>query len=126
MLTGHGMAFIAPIPSSRYLSDDGRFSVEPRYARSRNGRRRLKSVVYHLHEHGRMIGKPFESVWLAREFAEALAALGDDRRARAEFIRNGGEWCYDRYWQRQRERRKREDETWLAGQRAHETGGESC
>jgi hypothetical protein len=103
MLGGLGMSSRAPIPSSRYMSEGGMYTVEPRYAKSRTGRR-LKRVVWHLYENRRMIGMPFHSARLAKAFAEALAELGDDRWARAALIRDGAGWCYDkeREWRRER------------------------
>jgi hypothetical protein len=108
-----GMSIRAPIPSSRYVAEDYSgatylvYSVDPRYLIGRGGRR-LKRVVWHLHENGRMIGRPFNSARLAKAFAEALNAIGDDRRARDALIRDGAGWCYDREreWRDERLRRR--------------------
>lgn len=93
------------LPAKAYWrSDDDVYVVYPSFGRGRRGRR-LKSVVWRLTERKRPVGKSFASARLAKAFADALAALGDDRRARAEFIRNGGEWCYQKEneWRRKRD-----------------------
>jgi hypothetical protein len=99
-----------PIPGSMYRStgDDGRtWAVYPVYEKGRGGRR-LKKVVWRLYEDGRPLGRPFVSARLAKAFAEAYEALGDDRRARREFLRNGGEWSHQRQAEWRHERDERE------------------
>jgi hypothetical protein len=73
----------------------GVYIVSPRPARGRGGRT-LRRIVWHLYENNQFIGRPFHSARLAKAFAEALAALGDDRRARRELIADGAGWCYDK------------------------------
>lgn len=89
-----------------HRSDDGLYRVQPGYGTGYDGKR-LKQVVWKLYEGQRVIGRPFHSLRLAKAFAEALAALGEDRRARADFIKNGAEWCYakENEWRQERDRR---------------------
>jgi len=95
---------------SSYLSDDGVYvSCQTTCFNRRN--QRTKQVVWQLTEGGRFIGQAFYTAKLAKAFAEAFAALGDDQRARREMIRNGAQWCFD--WERaerlrlEEERRRR-------------------
>lgn len=98
---GLSRPFSSPFPSSFYMA--GEYKVMPKYARGHGGRI-LKRIVWHLYKNNRMIGRPFHSARLAKAFAEAYAALGDDRRARAVMLRDGAQWCYDkeREWRRER------------------------
>lgn len=83
-----------------FRSDDGRFSITPAYSYTQR-RRKTKQVVYRLWENKHMRGNPFASAMLAKAFAEAYGQI-EDRRERAEFLRNGGEWCWN--WQNARRR----------------------
>ena len=94
---------------SSYLSEGGAYRVAPVFARGRGGRR-TKRVAWELTEGGRRIGNPMRSAAMAKAFAAELAELGDDRRARAAFIRDGGEWC----WQWQQARTAARDQAWYA------------
>jgi hypothetical protein len=98
----------------------GDFALVAHWGKGRY-RRQTKQVVWHLYEKGRMIGRPFASSLTAKAFAEAYAAIpADDKRARAEFVRDGGHWSYQ--WERAR-REKMADarrERWRAEQEARE------
>lgn len=85
------MALSRPQASS-YLSYGGEYRVSPVFARGRGGRR-LKSTAWELTAGGRYIAS-FQTAKLAKLFAEALDELADDRRARRDFIRSGGQWTY--------------------------------
>lgn len=93
---------------SSYLSAGGEFRIVPEQARSRTGKK-LKRVVWRLYEGGRAVGRPFNSARLAKAFAEAFAALGADRDARAKFLSDGAGWCYDkeREWRADRYEQER-------------------
>lgn len=86
-----GRSHVDP-PQGSFRSDVGEFVIHPHWERGRHGRK-LKSVVWKLYEHRRMVGQPFASAKLAKAFAEALHELGDDRLARRKFIREGAVWC---------------------------------
>ncbi len=77
---------------SAYVSEGGAFRVTPTFARDRRGRR-LKRTAWRLLEGNRQVGQSFYTAKLAKAFAEALDALGNDPGVRREFIRNGAAWC---------------------------------